>query len=152
MHIQRIAHIAIAVKDLETQIAHYRDTFGLELVGREEVADQKVKVAMLRVGETTIELLEPTSPDSPVAKFLDKRGEGIHHLAFQVDGLASALGELRDKGVALLDAEPRDGAHGQRIAFLHPRATFGVLTELCEPGAGPDGDHGSGGSGNPLDA
>lgn len=132
MTISKISHIGIAVRDLDEQIAFYRDKLGLELVGIESIEDQKVKVAIFRVGESNIELLTPTSPQSPVAKFLDKRGEGIHHLAYQVEGLEGLLAALENKGVDLIDKKPRQGAHGARIAFLHPRSTFGVLTELCE--------------------
>jgi methylmalonyl-CoA/ethylmalonyl-CoA epimerase len=133
--VERIAHIAIAVHDLSKHIPYYRDVLGLELVGQEEVADQQVRVAMFRVGETHIELLEPSSETSPIARYLSKRGEGIHHIAFELGGsLQGALDELRDKGVALLDDAPRDGAHGARIAFAHPRSTFGVLTEFCQSG------------------
>lgn len=130
--IQRISHIAIAVRSLEERIPYYRDTLGLELVGRDEVADQQVRVAMFRVGESNIELLEPTSPDSPVARFLERKGEGIHHIAFHVDGVAPMLAELEEKGIDLIDKAPRQGAHGSRIAFIHPRASHGVLTEVCE--------------------
>jgi methylmalonyl-CoA/ethylmalonyl-CoA epimerase len=130
--IQKISHIGIAVRDLDQQVAFYQDKMGLELLGFEEVQDQQVKVAIFKVGESNIELLTPTSPESPIAKFLDKRGEGIHHLAYASDGLEALLGTLEDKGVDLIDKKPREGAHGARIAFLHPRSTFGVLTELCE--------------------
>jgi methylmalonyl-CoA/ethylmalonyl-CoA epimerase len=98
------------------------------------VAEQKVKVAFLAVGESRIELLEPTAEDSPVAKFLAKNGEGVHHIAYEVADLAAALTKLEDEGVRLIDTEPRKGAHGTSIAFLHPKATGGVLTELCQPG------------------
>jgi methylmalonyl-CoA/ethylmalonyl-CoA epimerase len=132
MTIQKISHIGIAVKDLERQVHLYRDLLGLELINEEVVEDQKVRVAMLRIGESTIELLSPTSPESPVAKFLEKRGEGIHHVAYEVSDLPGQLAHLTAEGVDLIDKSPRDGAHGKRIAFLHPRSTFGVLTELCE--------------------
>lgn len=132
MGINKISHIGIAVRDLDQQVAFYRDKLGLELLGFEEVKDQQVKVAIFKVGESNIELLTPTSPESPIAKFLDKRGEGIHHLAYDSDGLEALLGTLEEKGVDLIDKKPRPGAHGARIAFLHPRSTFGVLTELCE--------------------
>lgn len=132
MNISRLAHIGIAVRDLEQQIAFYRDTLGMELAHCEVVEDQKVRTAMFRLGETSIELLTPTGPDSPIAKFLEKRGEGIHHLAYKVDDLTGALAELTQRGVELLDKTPRVGAGGHRIAFLHPRSSLGVLTELCE--------------------
>jgi methylmalonyl-CoA/ethylmalonyl-CoA epimerase len=132
MSVQRISHIGIAVKDLGQQLHLYRDLLGLELINEEVVEDQKVRVAMLRIGESTIELLSPISEDSPVAKFLEKRGEGIHHVAYEVVDLPGQLSRLAEKGVDLIDKSPRDGAHGKQIAFLHPRSTFGVLTELCE--------------------
>lgn len=132
MSIKKISHIGIAVKDLDAQVAFYRDQLGLELVRTEVVEDQKVRVAIFEVGESTIELLSPTAPDSPVAKFLDRRGEGFHHLAYEVEGLEEQLRDLGAKGVKLIDKTPRDGAHDKRIGFLHPKATFGVLTELCE--------------------
>lgn len=129
---KKINHIGIAVRSLETALPLYRDVLGMEFEGSEEVADQKVKVAFLATGESRIELLEPTSPDSPVAKFLEKNGEGIHHIAYEVDDLASALAELKQREIRLIDQGPRCGAHGTRIAFLHPKATGGVLTELCQ--------------------
>ena len=128
----KINHIGIAVKNLENSIPFYRDQLGMEFEGSEEVTEQKVRVAFLKVGESRIELLEPTSPDSPVAKFLEKNGEGIHHMAYQVDNIEVALAELKAKGVRLVDEQPRHGAHGSLIAFLHPKATGGVLTEICQ--------------------
>jgi len=130
----KINHIGVAVKNLEVSIPFYRDVLGMKFEGTEEVAEQKVKVAFLAVGESRIELLEPTSPDSPVAKFLEKNGEGIHHVAYQVEDLDATLERLRNDGVRLIDERPRRGAHGARIAFLHPKATGGVLTELCQDG------------------
>jgi methylmalonyl-CoA/ethylmalonyl-CoA epimerase len=130
--IRKISHIGIAVRDLDRQVALYRDVLGLELLGFEEIEDQQVRVAILRVGESNIELLEPLSDRSPVAKFLERRGQGIHHLAYEVDGIEQILEGLDSDGVELIDRSPRDGAHGKRIAFIHPRSTFGVLTELCE--------------------
>ena len=132
MGIDKIAHIGIAVRDLAAQLHLYRDLLGLELVQEEVIADQGVKVAMLRVGESFVELLCPTSADSPVARFLDRHGEGIHHVAYQVPDLPAKLQQLEAQGLRLIDKEPRAGAHGKKIAFLHPRGTFGVLTELCE--------------------
>ena len=129
---RKISHLAIAVRDLEQQKQLYSQVLGLELVGEEEVADQGVRVAMFAIGESRIELLQPIGPDSPVARFLDKRGEGLHHVAYEVDDLESALQELREQDVRLIDEHPRQGAGGHRIAFIHPRSTFGVLTELCE--------------------
>jgi methylmalonyl-CoA/ethylmalonyl-CoA epimerase len=132
--IEKLSHIGIAVRDLEAQIAYYRDVLGLELIGREEVAEQQVRTAAFAVGETTIELLEPLSAASPIARFLDRRGEGVHHIAFAVRELTQALDALRAKGVQLVDQQPRAGAYGARIAFAHPRSTGGVLTELCQHG------------------
>ena len=131
----KINHIGIAVKSLENSLPFYREVLGMEFEGTEEVAEQKVKVAFLAVGESRIELLEPTAADSPVARFLEKNGEGLHHVAYQVADLAAALERLKEQGVRLVDQAPRQGAHGTRIAFLHPKASGGVLTELCEPGA-----------------
>ena len=132
---KKISHIGIAVESIEQALPFYTDVLGLEFEGTEVVAEQKVKVAFLVIGESRIELLEPTAPDSPVAKFLEKNGPGIHHLAYQVDGLEARLASLRGQGVRLIDDSPRTGAHHTRIAFLHPKASGGVLTELCEPGA-----------------
>lgn len=131
---EKINHIGIAVKNLEASLPFYRDQLGMTYEGSEEVAEQRVRVAFLAVGESRIELLEPTTPDSPVAKFLEKNGEGIHHVAYQVADLQAALVELKQSGVRLIDERPRRGAHGASIAFLHPKATGGVLTELCQPG------------------
>lgn len=130
---RKINHIGIAVKNIEVSIPFYRDVLGMPFEGIEEVAEQKVRVAFFGVGESRVELLEPTSPESPVAKFLEKNGEGIHHLAYEVDDIEKALAGLLAEGVKLIDRIPRIGAHGTRIAFLHPGATGGVLTELCQP-------------------
>lgn len=132
MVIKQIDHIGIAVKDLDQQMKFYSDVLGLRCSGVEEVVDQKLKVAMFPVGEIRIELLQPTSEDSPVAKFLEKKGEGIHHIAYCVTDLEADLKRLDERQVQLIDAKPRVGADGHKIAFLHPRATYGVLTELCE--------------------
>ena len=131
---EKINHIGIAVKNLENAIPLYRDQLGMEFEGTEEVAEQKVKVAFLKIGESRIELLEPTAPDSPVAKFLEKNGEGIHHMAYEVADIEATLAELKQKEVRLIDEKPRHGAHGSLIAFLHPKATGGVLTEICQTG------------------
>lgn len=131
---EKINHIGIAVKNLESSIPLYRDQLGMNFEGTEEVIEQKVRVAFLKIGESRIELLEPTSPDSPVAKFLEKNGEGIHHLAYEVEDIDAALADLKQKGVRLIDEKPRSGAHGSLIAFLHPKATGGVLTEICQMG------------------
>ena len=128
----KINHIGIAVKNLENAIPLYRDQLGMEFEGTEEVAEQKVRVAFLKIGESRIELLEPTSPDSAVAKFLEKNGEGVHHMAYEVEDINVALAELKEKGVRLIDEQPRHGAHGSLIAFIHPKATGGVLTEICQ--------------------
>ena len=130
---KKINHIGIAVNSLESSIPFYRDTLGMTYEGDEVVAEQKVKVAFLAVGESRIELLEPTAEDSPVAKFLAKNGEGVHHIAYEVTDLGAALADLKNDGVRLIDETPRRGAHGTSIAFMHPKATGGVLTELCQP-------------------
>ena len=133
MELSHIEHLGIAVKSLEEAIPYYENILGLKCYSIEEVADQKVKTAFFKVGQTKIELLEPTSPESTIAGFIEKRGEGIHHLAFAVaDGVANALAEVESKGVRLIDKAPRKGAEGLNIAFLHPKSTGGVLTELCE--------------------
>ena len=133
MNISHIEHLGIAVKSLEEAIPYYENILGLKCYSIEEVADQKVKTAFFKVGQTKIELLEPTSEDSTIAKFIEKRGEGIHHMAFAIeDGVANALAEVEAKGVRLIDKAPRKGAEGLNIAFLHPKSTCSVLTELCE--------------------
>ena len=133
MNISHIEHLGIAVKSLEEAIPYYENILGLKCYSIEEVADQKVKTAFFKVGQTKIELLGPTSEDSTIAKFIEKRGEGIHHMAFAIeDGVANALAEVEAKGVRLIDKAPRKGAEGLNIAFLHPKSTCSVLTELCE--------------------
>lgn len=134
MKTKKINHIGIAVNSLAASLPFYRDTLGMVFEGEETMAEQKVKVAFLAVGDSRIELLEPTDEDSPVAKFLLKNGEGVHHIAYEVADLAAALADLERDGVRLIDTAPRSGAHGTSIAFLHPKATGGVLTELCQPG------------------
>jgi len=129
--IQKISHIGIAVRSLDEQKALYRDVLGLKLLAEEEVADQQVKVAIFEVGDSRVELLEPTSSESPIAKFLEKRGEGIHHVAYEVDSVGESLAHYKAQGVRLIDQTPRAGAEGAEIAFLHPKATFGALTEIC---------------------
>lgn len=126
-----IEHIGIAVKNLQDAIPLYERLLGTQCYAIEEVADQKVRTAFFRVGQTKIELLEPTSPEGPIGKFIEKKGEGMHHIAFAVGDLAGALEEVRTAGIQLIDAQPRKGAEGLEIAFLHPRSTLGVLTELC---------------------
>lgn len=128
----KINHIGIAVNSIEEALPFYRDSLGMTFAGTEEVPSQLVKVAFLHIGESKIELLEPTSPDSPVAKFLEKNGPGVHHLAYGVDDIEAAIAELVAKGTRMIDTAPRNGAHGARIAFIHPKSSGGVLTELCE--------------------
>jgi methylmalonyl-CoA/ethylmalonyl-CoA epimerase len=132
MKVEKIDHIGIAVERIENWIGFYRDILGLEYNGSEEVAAQKVRVAFLTIGESRIELLEPTSPDSPIAGFLEKRGGGLHHIALKVDDIEEALARHKEAGAQLIDETPRTGAHGTRIAFIHPKASGGVLLELCE--------------------
>jgi len=129
--IKHISHIGIAVKDLEEGIAFY-EKLGLTLEGTEEVPSQMVRVAFFPVGDTRIELLAPTSEESPIAKFIEKKGEGIQHIAFAVEDLPQALKDTAEDGIRLIDKEPRPGAHGADIAFLHPKSTGGVLIELCK--------------------
>jgi methylmalonyl-CoA/ethylmalonyl-CoA epimerase len=130
----KINHIGIAVKSLEETIPFYRDNLGMAFAGIEEVAEQKVKVAMLQIGESKIELLEPTSEDSPVAKFIEKNGAGVHHVAYEVNDIEAAIAKLLADGTRMIDEKPRAGAHGTRIAFVHPKSSNGVLTELCQCG------------------
>ena len=132
MVVEKIAHIGIAVESIEQWISFYRDVLGLAYGGSEEVPEQKVRVAFLAIGESNIELLEPTSKDSPIAKFLEKRGSGIHHIAIQVDDIEAALAKHHKAGAQLIDSSPRIGAHNMKIAFVHPKASGGVLLELCE--------------------
>jgi len=127
-----IEHVGIAVKNLQSSIGFYETILGLKCYAIEEVQDQKVRTAFFQVGQTKIELLEPTSPESPVAKFIEKRGEGIHHIAFAVENVQSALAEAEKNHVQLIDKRPRKGAEQLEIAFLHPKSTGGVLMELCE--------------------
>jgi len=132
--LHKINHIGIAVQSIDATIPFYRDQLGMEFLGGEEVAEQQVKVAMLAIGESKIELLEPTSPDSPVAKFLEKSGQGIHHVAYEVGDIEAAITKMIAEGVRMIDEKPRSGAHGTRIAFVHPKSSHGVLTELCQGG------------------
>src|SRR5574344_2748167 len=133
MKLSHIEHIGIAVKSLESAIAFYEEMLGLKCYAIEEVADQRVKTAFFKIGQTKIELLESTDPEGPISKFIEKKGEGIHHIAFATeDGVQKSLEELAEKGVQLIDKTPRKGAEGLNIAFLHPKSTIGVLTELCE--------------------
>ena len=130
----KINHIGIAVKSLDETLPFYRDCLGMAFKGCEEVAEQKVKVAMLQIGESKIELLEPTADDSPVAKFLEKNGPGVHHVAYETHDIEAAIAHLQGEGARMIDTVPRNGAHGTRIAFVHPKSSNGVLTELCQPG------------------
>lgn len=132
MKLTNIDHVGIAVSSLSESLAFWQAALGIELHGIEEVAEQKVKTAFLPVDDTEIELLEPTSADSPIARFIEKHGEGLHHVAIRVEDIETALAELKARGVKLIDEEPRKGAGGARIAFVHPKATHGVLLELCE--------------------
>jgi methylmalonyl-CoA/ethylmalonyl-CoA epimerase len=132
MQLSHIEHIGIAVKNLNESISFYEKVFGLKCYNIEEVKEQKVKTAFFMVGQTKIELLESTDPEGPIGKFIEKKGEGIHHLAFAVSNIESALQEAEQNGVTLIDKTPRKGAEGLDIAFLHPKSTFSVLTELCE--------------------
>lgn len=132
MDITHIEHIGIAVRSIEEQIPYYEQILGLKCYNIETVEDQKVKTAFFKVGETKIELLEPTSEDSTIAKFIEKRGEGVHHIAYATKSVKDALKKAEEKGVRLIDKEPRQGAEGLSIAFLHPKSTGSVLTELCE--------------------
>lgn len=132
--LKKINHIGIAVKSLDDSIPFYRDNLGMALAGIEEVAEQRVRVAMLQVGESMIELLEPTSEDSPVAKFIEKNGPGIHHIAYEVADIETAIAALLAAGARMIDEKPRHGAHDTRIAFIHPKSSNGVLTELCQAG------------------
>ncbi len=129
---EKIDHVGIAVSDLEAAMKLYRDQVGLECSGTEIVEEQKVKVAFFPVGQSKVELLESTDPDGPVGKFIEKKGEGIHHLSFRVSNIDEKIKQLKEQGVALIDEKPRYGAGGARIAFLHPKSTGGVLIELCE--------------------
>jgi methylmalonyl-CoA/ethylmalonyl-CoA epimerase len=128
----KIEHIGIATRAIEETVGFWRDALGLEVVDTEEIAEQRVRVAMLPIGESRVELLEPTSPDSPVAKFLEKRGPGIHHIAVRVDDIRSTLARLKSEGARLIDETPRVGAGGSLVAFVHPSSAGGVLVELVE--------------------
>jgi methylmalonyl-CoA/ethylmalonyl-CoA epimerase len=133
----KIDHIGIATQGIQEALTFYRDALGLDVAETEEVAEQKVRVAMLPIGETRIELLEATSADSPVARFIEKRGPGIHHIAVKVDDIRTALANLRQHGARLIDEEPRIGAGGCLVAFVHPSSTGGVLMELVQSASVP---------------
>ena len=132
MKLNKIEHIGIAVESIEESLKYYENVLGLKCYAIEEVKDQKVKTAFLKIGETKLELLEATSNDSPIAKFIEKRGEGVHHIAFDTDDIKQTLNEIKTKGIRLIDETPRKGAEGLEIAFLHPKSTGGVLTEICK--------------------
>ena len=132
MKVLKIDHLGIAVNSIGEAKKLFHDILGLEFEGTETVEEQKVTTAFFPVGESEVELLESTAPDGPIAKYLEKRGEGIQHIAFRVDNLDQALAELKDKGIRLIDEKPRQGAGGAKIAFLHPKSTHGVLIELSE--------------------
>ena len=130
----KINHIGVAVTSIDESLPYYRDQLQMNYEGSEVVEEQKVKVAFLQIGESRIELLEPTGEDSPIAGFLRKNGPGMHHIAYEVDDIEAALKRMEHDGVRLIDKTPRSGAHGTRIAFIHPKSSGGVLTELCQPG------------------
>ncbi len=132
MKILCVDHIGIAAGDMEGSVNFYTQVLGLEMVGTEEVVEQKVKTAFLPVGESELEILESTAQDGPIARYIAKNGEGIQHIALRVEDIESALAELKSKGVRLIDETPRRGAGGTKIAFIHPKATGGVLLELCQ--------------------
>lgn len=129
--ILKIAHIGVAVKNVDEAEKFYSQILGLPIQGREESPENKV--AFVPVGDTAVELLQGMTPEAPIAKFIEKKGEGIHHIAYQVDDIEKALEEMKAKGVPLIDQKPRKGAHNSKIAFLHPKNTYGVLVELVEP-------------------
>lgn len=131
--VKAINHIGIAVASIADQREFYENVLGAEFEGEEIVTDQKVKVGFFKVAGVRLELLEPTDPESTVAKFIEKRGEGLHHVAYTVDDINARLAELKEQGVRLIDETPRPGAHHTQIAFLHPKSSKGVLTELCQP-------------------
>ncbi|QEG33805.1 methylmalonyl-CoA epimerase [Bythopirellula goksoeyrii] len=131
--VKALNHIGIAVKSIEEQRPFYEQTLGAKFEGYEEVASQKVRVAFFRIDDIRLELLEPTDPGSAVAKFLESRGEGLHHVAFTVENIQDRIAELQQEGLRMIDETPRQGAHKMQIAFIHPKSTHGVLTELCQP-------------------
>jgi methylmalonyl-CoA/ethylmalonyl-CoA epimerase len=133
----RIDHIGVAVEEIEPALELYRDRFELELVYRELVRDQGVDAALIELGENHVELLAPLGPETPVGKFLASRGPGLHHVAYQVQDIDATLTRLKEAGFSLIDEQPRVGIRGARVAFIHPRATAGVLTEIVEPAGGP---------------
>ena len=136
--VKAINHIGIAVRSIDAQRAFYEGVLGAVFEGCEDVPSQKVRVGFFRIGDVRLELLEPSDPSSTVAAFIEKRGEGLHHVALTVERIEDRIAELKQSGIRMIDEAPRPGAHHMRIAFLHPKSTFGVLTELCEP---PDEQH-----------
>jgi len=138
----RIEHVAVAVADLEAAISLYRDVWGLEIEHRERVEDQGVEEAMVKIGDSYIQLLGATGPDTTVGKFLERRGEGLHHIAYEVDDLERALSDLEAQGVPLIDLAPRRGGRGHMVAFVHPKGNRGLLVELIQKPSGPSG-HGA---------
>ena len=128
----KLAHIGIAVKSIQEKLKIWRDIFGLKLQMIEDVPEQKIKVAVLEIGDINIELIEPSGEDSTVNKFIEKRGEGLHHLCFEVENIDSVLSEMKKQGIKLIDEVPRKGASGKKIAFIHPKDMGGVLIELCQ--------------------
>lgn len=130
--VKKVDHIGIAVKNLEETLKFYQEVLGLELDGIEIVEEQKVKVAFLPIGDTEIELLESTDKEGPIARYIEKKGEGIQHIAYRVDDIEKAIEEMKSKGIRMIDEKPRYGAGGAKIAFLHPKSTYGVLIELCQ--------------------
>jgi methylmalonyl-CoA/ethylmalonyl-CoA epimerase len=136
----RIDHIGVAVREIEPALELYRDSFELELAHREVVEEQGVEAVLMDVGENHVELLAPLGPETPVGRFLARQGPGLHHVAYQVPDIDATLAALKQAGLALIDEQPRTGIRGSRVAFVHPRATGGVLTEIVEPAGGP-GSH-----------
>ncbi len=132
MKLEKLDHIGIAVESLDSALPVWEGILGLPLHGTEDVAEQKVRTAFFPIGDTEVELLESTDPEGPIGKFIANKGQGVHHLAFRVDDIEAALAELKAKGVRLIDEKPRYGAGGAKIAFLHPKATGGVLVEISE--------------------
>lgn len=130
--VNKVDHIGIAVQNLDEALKFYEETLGIKCTSKEVVEDQKVKVAFLPIGDTEVELLESTDENGAIAKFIEKRGQGVQHIAYRVDNIEEAIAEMKEKGIRMIDEEPRYGAGGAKIAFLHPKSTFGVLIELCE--------------------
>ena len=131
--VKAVNHIGIAVRSIDAQLSFYEGTLGAVFEGCEDVPSQKVRVGFFRIGDVRLELLEPSDPSSTVAAFIEKRGEGLHHVALTVERIEDRIAELKQSGVRMIDDAPRPGAHHMRIAFVHPKSSFGVLTELCEP-------------------